>query len=123
MPFAKNNFQNIGCWVLKRETSSALTFGSRVTARIASTTLTDKTWKESTSAPLIKPNLAKKICSAQKAENSRTFNSGEVFGVLIVLISSENIFPGMLVAATSRFCFKTGWQFSLAPILPIVQAL
>ena len=91
MPFAKNNFQNNVCWCLKRKISSAYTFGSRVTARIAKATQMESTWKESTSAPTLNPNLAKKICSAQKVENNRTLSNGEAVDVLIALISSEII--------------------------------
>ena len=91
MPFAKNNFQNNVCWCLNRKVSSARTFGMRVTARIANTTAMESTWNESTSAPTLNPNLAKKICSAQKVENNRTLSNGEAVDVLIALISSEII--------------------------------
>jgi len=71
------------------------TFGSITTARIANAITIDNTWKESTSVPALNASLAKKICSAQKAENSRTLKSGEVVSVLIAFLSSAQIYPGM----------------------------
>jgi hypothetical protein len=61
------------------------------TDRITSTTRIDSTWKESTSAPALNPSLAKNICKAQKAENSKTLKSGEVDDVLNALSSTEKI--------------------------------
>ena len=69
--------------------------------------------------PALNASLAKKICSAQKAENSRTLKSGEVVSVLIAYLSSAQIYPGMLSSKKSSLRIWSAWWYSRASILPI----
>ena len=77
IPFAAYNFQNRGFWFEYRSMSWDCTFGKIKTIKIRNAIVVESSRKVRTSAPALKPNLARMICSAQNTENIKTLNAGE----------------------------------------------